>query len=215
MIALCSKTYILKQKDGILKFSSKGVNKNALTTPFVTYKKVLESGIPHSAVNQGFQPRNNTIYTYEQKRAGISYFYCKREVLSDGIHTKPLRTSLSPWGDTIFDIVDATHPWSLTAKRTITVDDKSFTCLADVCKTASETDDPQNFIRPYITQLKAYQPKGYILVPRSKELIRHDKQFWRSDTYWTTGLSPRASPLRTLRPGQNILGQLLSELKAV
>merc|ERR1712121_220988 len=54
MIALCSKTYILKQADDKFKFSSKGVNKNALTSPFKTYKEVLDSGIPHSAVNQGF-----------------------------------------------------------------------------------------------------------------------------------------------------------------
>ena len=85
--------------------------------------------------------------------------------------------------------------------------------LADICKAASETDNPEDFIRPYIAQLARYQPNGHILVPRSKELIRHDREFWRRDTYWTTGLSPRASPLRKLLPGQNVLGRLLFEVK--
>ena len=213
MIALCSKTYILKQKDDKTKFSCKGINKNALTSPFETYKRVLESGIPHTALNQGFRARNNTIYTYEQKRAGISSFYCKREVLGDGIHTKPLNITLSPWSEEKMDVISTHHPWSMTAKM-IKCGEKLIT-LADICKTASKTDDPQNYIRSYLTQLEARQSNGHILVPRSRELIRHDKKFWRNDTYWTTGLSPEASPLRILRPGQNILGQLLSELKTL
>ena len=211
MIALCSKTYILKQKDDKYKFSSKGINKNALTSPFDTYKKVLESRLPHSALNQGFRAHNNTICTYEQRRAGISFFYCKREVLADGIHTKPLKITLSPWGQEKTDVISLDHPWSMTAK-TIHHDGEVVT-LADICKAASETDDPEDFVRPYLAQLASYHPSGHILVPRSKELIRHDKEFWRRDTYWTTGLSPRASPLRKLLPGQNILGRLLFEVK--
>ena len=211
MIALCSKTYILKQADDKYKFSCKGVNKNALNSPFKTYKEVLDSGIPHSAVNQGFRARNNTIYTYEQGRAGISFFYCKREVLADGIHTKPLKITLSPWSEEKMDVISTDHPWSMTAK-TIKCGEE-FITLADVCKSASETDDPQNFIRPYLAQLKLYRPNGRILAPRCKDLIRHDKEFWCNDTYWTTGLSPGASPLRKSLPGQNILGQLLFEVK--
>ena len=91
--------------------------------------------------------------------------------------------------------------------------DGEIVTLADICKAASETDDPEDFVRPYLAQLASYHPSGHILVPRSKELIRHDKEFWRRDTYWTTGLSPRASPLRKLLPGQNILGRLLFEVK--
>ena len=211
MIALCSKTYILKQEGDKYKFSCKGINKNALTTPFETYKKVLKSGQSHSAVNQGFRAHNNTIYTYEQRRAGISYFYCKREVLADGIHTKPLKITLSPWGSEKSDVITNTHPWSMTAEK-IQHGGKTVT-LADICKAASETDNPEDFIRPYIAQLARYQPNGHILVPRSKELIRHDRELWRKDTYWTTGLSPRASPLKKLLPGQNVLGRLLFEVK--
>ena len=33
MIALCSKTYVLKQADGEVKFSSKDTNKSVLTAP--------------------------------------------------------------------------------------------------------------------------------------------------------------------------------------
>ena len=209
MIALCSKTYILKQSEDQYKFSSKGVNKNALTSPFVVYKEVLESGQPHSATNQGFQLHKNTIYTYEQQRSGISYFYCKRIVLSDGVHTKPLDVILSPWDDTKYDVVDATHPWSLT---TVSFEGE-FVTLAEVCKAASESDDPQNYIRPYLTRLKAYKPKGELLFALTKDLKRTNFKFWCQDSYWTTGLSPRASTLRTLRPGQNILGRLLYEVK--
>ena len=213
MIALCSKTYILKQEGDKVKFSSKGVNKNALIAPFETYEEVLRSGTSYNATNQGFRSRDGTIYTYEQKRSGISYFYCKRIVLSDGVHTKPLNITLSPWEDTIFDVVDATHPWSLTAKRTITIDDKSFTCLADVCVTSSTLENPEEYVKKAIQQLEDYSPKGVLLFALTGELKKKNFTFWIRDTFWTTSLSPRASPLRKNLPGQNVLGRLLFESK--
>ena len=97
MIALCSKTYILKKHNDKVKFSSKGLNKAVLKEPFPSYQHVLQTGETKSSINQGFRTRDNNIYTYQQTRGGLSYFYCKREVLPDGIHTKPLSITLSPW----------------------------------------------------------------------------------------------------------------------
>ena len=96
-IGLCSKTYILENKlDSKLKFSTKGLSKNALQDPLNQFKKVLFTGVTESGLNKGFRVKNNTIFTYEQTRAGLSYFYCKRIVLEDGISTKPLDITLTP-----------------------------------------------------------------------------------------------------------------------
>ena len=35
--------------------------------------------------------------TYSQTKIGFNYFYCKREVQHDGIRTRPLNITLSPW----------------------------------------------------------------------------------------------------------------------
>ena len=92
MIALCSKAYILKKHDDKVKFSSKGLIKAVLKEPFPSYQHVTKS-----STNQGFRTRDNTIYTNQQTKGGLSYFYCKRQVLPDGVHTKPLDITLSPW----------------------------------------------------------------------------------------------------------------------
>ena len=206
MIALCSKTYVLKQSEDKSKFSSKGINKNALQTPFRMFKKVLESGQPHSSINQGFRPSHGTIFTYEQKRAGISYFYCKREVLGDGIHTKPLNITLSPWRREKFDIVDDTHPWSLTAQRDLQIDGAKYQTLQAVCQEAEKKENPKEFVQKCFTQLPPYNPVGVLLISLTKQL---KKGGWDKESYWSTGLSPRASPLRENIPGQNVLGYLL------
>jgi len=78
------------------KFSCKGINKSALNCPMTTFRHVLETGVPSSGINRGFRAKNNTIFTYVQERKGFSYFYCKRKVLSDGIHTEPLDVVLRP-----------------------------------------------------------------------------------------------------------------------
>jgi hypothetical protein len=43
-----------------------------------------------------FRVRNNGIATYQQRRNGFSYFYCKRRVLDDGVSTVPLDLELCP-----------------------------------------------------------------------------------------------------------------------
>lgn len=40
--------------------------------------------------------RDNNIFSYNQVRNGITYFYCKRKVLEDGIHTKTLDITMTP-----------------------------------------------------------------------------------------------------------------------
>ncbi len=78
------------------KFSSKGVSKRLVKDPLKIFKGVLRTGKAAAGRNKGFRVRNNGIYTYEQTRCGFSYFYCKRRVLDDGIHTVPLDLVMCP-----------------------------------------------------------------------------------------------------------------------
>ena len=96
MIALCFKTYVLDSPGGY-KLSCKGVNKKSVSDPVKIMTTVLENQISQSGINKGFRAKDNTMYTYTQKRVGFNYFYCKRRVLDDGIHTTPLNLVLSPW----------------------------------------------------------------------------------------------------------------------
>ncbi len=95
MIGLCSKTYIARRGDEV-KFSSKGVSKRHVQNPMDTFRAVLSTQQPASGLNTGFRSRDNGICTYRQERTGFSYFYCKRRVLDDGIHTVPLDIVLCP-----------------------------------------------------------------------------------------------------------------------
>ena len=109
IIALCSKCYVCDDFDakegGNLKFSSKGLNKNSVieraeiqkTSVVGLYKKVLDSGIAESAINTGIKPLKENVVTYSQSRAGLSFLYCKRIVLEDGIRTLPLNVTLTPY----------------------------------------------------------------------------------------------------------------------
>ena len=111
MIALAAKTYfgasfkrdengeIVRDADGAktfvnAKMSTKGVSKKAKQYEYEHFKSVLDSRNSESAVNQGFRemPKGFGVYTYAQERAGLSYFYCKRKTLADGIRTVPLET---------------------------------------------------------------------------------------------------------------------------
>ena len=46
--------------------------------------------ILHLLTEGGFRTINHMVATYEQTKKGLSYFYAKRQVQDDGIHTKPL-----------------------------------------------------------------------------------------------------------------------------
>jgi len=88
-VGLNSKTYYCWSQDGD-KYSCKGVNKKRNSIKKDTYLRVLKTGQAESAENRGFRVVNNKVLTYSQFRLGFSYFYPKRQVLSDGISTIPL-----------------------------------------------------------------------------------------------------------------------------
>ena len=54
------------------------------------YRKVLEEAVNVTSTNRGFRTIQHSVATYEQTKKGLSYFYPKRIVEEDGIHTKPL-----------------------------------------------------------------------------------------------------------------------------
>ena len=77
-----------------IKFSSKGLNKRVLEEtgngPLPKYRRVMDEAVNIKSTNRGFRTVNHSVVTYEQTKKGLSYFYPKRIVQSDGIHTKPL-----------------------------------------------------------------------------------------------------------------------------
>ena len=96
MLCLCSKTYCCYDKQtNKHKLNSKGLNKRTLEEcgdggPMSKYSKVLEETVNATSTNTGFQTIQHSIDTYEQTKKELSYFYPKRIVEEDGIHTKPL-----------------------------------------------------------------------------------------------------------------------------
>ena len=132
MICLSSKTYVLKESDTNCKYSCKGINKSCVTSPLQTYKSVLDSKEPVSAQNVGFRARNNTIWTYQQERQGFGYFYCKREVLDDGVTTVPLQLLLNPWPQNDVYYFEESDPLGHTYKCFLTSKDKEFTSAAQL-----------------------------------------------------------------------------------
>ena len=96
MICLCSKTYCCYDtKSDKYKFSSKSPNKRTLEEtgdgPREKYRRVMDEIIHLTSTNRGFRTINHCFATYEQTKKGLSYFYPKRVVLADGIHTEPLK----------------------------------------------------------------------------------------------------------------------------
>ena len=95
MFCLSSKTYccydVICNK---LKFSSKGPNKRVLEQSgdgtLEKYRRVFNDKVNVTSNNRGFRTNNHSVATYEQVRKGLSYFFPKRIVEVDGIHTQPL-----------------------------------------------------------------------------------------------------------------------------
>ena len=54
------------------------------------FKEALFQQRPHYVQNSGFVVDGTTTLTYTQMKRGLSYFYCKRMVLEDGISTTHL-----------------------------------------------------------------------------------------------------------------------------
>ena len=96
LLCLCSKTYCCcDEHTNKYKFSIKGLNKRTLEDcgdggPMSKYRKVLEESSNVTSANRGFRTIQHSIATYEQTKKRLSYFYPKRIVEEDGIHTKPL-----------------------------------------------------------------------------------------------------------------------------
>ena len=89
-IALCSKCYHMEdQATGKAKVSSKGVNKRQNEMRRERFERAL-AGDRDVVVNRGFRMQDGSMYTYEQRKLGLSAYYDKRWVLPDGIHTEPL-----------------------------------------------------------------------------------------------------------------------------
>ena len=89
-IALCSKCYHMEdQATGKAKVSSKGVNKRQNEMRRERFERAL-AGDRDVVVNWGFRMQDGAMYTYEQRKLGLSAYYDKRWVLPDGIHTEPL-----------------------------------------------------------------------------------------------------------------------------
>jgi hypothetical protein len=98
MICLCSKTYAIAGTNET-KFSCKGVQRKRVDEPLEIFRSVLNTHSTISCTNIGFRCRDNHVSTYSQDRGGFGYVYVKREVQSDGIHTKPLDITLRPATD--------------------------------------------------------------------------------------------------------------------
>ena len=95
MICLCSKIYCCYDAQSEkYKFSSKSLNKRTLEEnedgPMEKYRRVMDEIINVTSTNRGCRTINHCAATYEQTQKGLSYFYPKRIVQSDGIHTAPL-----------------------------------------------------------------------------------------------------------------------------
>lgn len=107
IVALCSKCYACENEDmpDDYKFSSKGLNKRSVidkckksgSSIVELYKRVLDTGIKESVINRGIRTFGNQVMTYSQKRGGLSFFYIKRIVEEDGISTRPLDVTLTPY----------------------------------------------------------------------------------------------------------------------
>ena len=97
MIALCSKTYMLKKHDDKVKFSSKGLNKAVLKEPFPSYQHVLQTGQTKSSTNQGFRTET-TPFTPTNKPKEDSLTFTARGKSFQTAFIPDLYPLLSPLG---------------------------------------------------------------------------------------------------------------------
>ena len=87
-VGLAAKTYFCFDPDDNQKekCSTKGINKAAQIS-IDHFRSVLQTKNSVSSTNRGFILKDNTMLSYAMERSGLSYFYCKRKVLEDGIST--------------------------------------------------------------------------------------------------------------------------------
>ena len=101
--------------------------------------------------------------------------------------------------------MEGDHPWSLVKQHQIFLDGVEFCSLAEVCQAAMQQPDPIHFVTEAAKQMPKHQVNGKLLFPITAALKKLDYDFWRNDTFWTTGMSTKATPLREVLPGQNML----------
>ena len=94
MICLYQKTYCCYDaKSDKYKFSSKVLKKRTLEEtgdgPMEKYQRVIDEIISLISINIGFRTINHCVVTYEWTKKGLSYFYPKPTVLSDGVNRAP------------------------------------------------------------------------------------------------------------------------------
>ena len=92
-IGLSSKCYYTyNERTDDKKFSIKGVQRNRNTIERSDYLEVLKTQKSKIFTNVGFRTIKNTgkMGTYCLDKTGLTYFYGKRIVSSDGVHTEPL-----------------------------------------------------------------------------------------------------------------------------
>ena len=95
MLYLCSKTYCCYEDTSNKRnISSEVLNKRVLEQsgegPLVKYRRVLNEKVKVTWKNGRFRTNNHSVVIYEHVKKGLSYFYPKRIVETDGIHTQPL-----------------------------------------------------------------------------------------------------------------------------
>ena len=86
VVALNSKTYFC-WKEETVKYSSKGLSKRTNTLTKEHFVSVLKTRESVCGKNRGFVKKDGMLRTYEQERAGLSYFYGKRKVHEDRVST--------------------------------------------------------------------------------------------------------------------------------
>ena len=96
MLCLCRNTYCCYDVTCTkLKFSSESLNKRVLEQScdgqLEKYQRVLNEKVNVTSHKRGFRTNNHSVATYEQIKKGLSYFYPKRIVESDRIHTQPFK----------------------------------------------------------------------------------------------------------------------------
>jgi hypothetical protein len=93
IVALNPKTYFCWDDDdgGKYKYSSKGLSKRSNRLTKEAFMGVLTDKTPVRGVNKGFVRKDNTTYTYDQLKTGLTYFYGKHQVCSDGVSTTNIK----------------------------------------------------------------------------------------------------------------------------
>ena len=86
---MTSKCYYAEDENMKVKFSCKGVSRRQNDMTWQRYLDALKGSVD-KAQNTGFRVVDHHIVTYTQNKLGLSAYYDKRIVASDGIHTEPL-----------------------------------------------------------------------------------------------------------------------------